>query len=501
MSDHWIIIHPGGEYHLNPTFHPAGSLYPGAAPTSAAVRHASTGGFVRVGDGLRTPGPMALTGRLWSDARDWAALRAELADLEAAVRVSTALVRINPNYEYTYANLAGGPTIEVQPDGLSGYIVRLEFWPGKANVTNVPVLSGADPVPLPPAARYRLTSYETAGSAIADLSEWWLGTDSVNRFSGLPVTSKSTGGTADQLVNDILTDSANQSIGTGLTNGGWWDIEYPDAQQLAYTKVARPNTTATRRLRTWAVRIPHPTASQYVTALLRNYTDDMGAHSTYAPFDLAGKLVLLEPLLGSTVGSASVDSTLVTPNINRPSYVEQNDAILFLAGALDGANAPQAITPPLGVSTILNNPGLFIGYRLTNENTTEPTAYSFGNPNKTGMVIVNRTVHNLDIANPVAALSILTGTPSAPSISVDPKNSIVVVALYDTATTPSPTDLPAGFEFLMQRNRTTGAAGRPRVLAGIRTQQDVGTFDPGNFGGTPLITVTIALNPTRPIAS
>lgn len=496
MSDRWAIVHATGEYLLNETFHPTGSLYPGAAPTSGAVRHASSGAYIRVGDGLRSPGPMKLTGRLCSDARDWASLRAELMDLEAAVRTSTALVRTNPNYEYTYANLAGGPTIEVIPDGLSGYIVRLEFWPGRAEVVAVPILSASDPVSLPAAAIYRLTAYETWGSAVADLSEWWLGTDAIHRFPGSPVTSKSTGGAANELVNGNLFDSANQ---TGLPL--WWQIEYPEPYTLAYTQVARPGTTASRRLRTWAVRIPHPTVPQYVTALVRGNTNDMSTAVTYAAFDLQDKLVLLEPLMGSSIGRSAADSVQSTITVNRPSHVEQNDMIFFVVGALANDETPQPIVAPGNVQTITNNSGLFVGYRLTSDHATEPTTYDFGNPSNNGMVIATRTIHNPDAANPVAALSILNGTPAAPTITAMPKNSIIVVALYPSTYTPTVNDLPPGFSLLTSAIRVFGNAGQPRVLAGIRTQQDVGTFDPGSFGGTPVTTATIALNPTRPIAT
>lgn len=136
MPDTWTLVTPAGPYVLNPTF-AAPKYRPGGVDTNA-LQARPGGAFARVGDGLPTPGPLTLTGRVWRDDRDQAAIANELSGVRAAVRACTAVTRSNRGGTYAYEGIAGGPPPEVTPDGHGGWFVTIELWPGRAEPTWLP---------------------------------------------------------------------------------------------------------------------------------------------------------------------------------------------------------------------------------------------------------------------------------------------------------------------------------------------------------------------------
>lgn len=137
MPDTWTLVTPTGNYTLNRTFH-APKYQPGGVDTNAALRRDGRATYQRSGDGLLTPGPLVLRGRVWDDARDIAALVDELETIQEAAATCIQVVRTTDAGRYVYDDLAGGPPPEVTPDGLGGWEVTLELWPGRALPTFVP---------------------------------------------------------------------------------------------------------------------------------------------------------------------------------------------------------------------------------------------------------------------------------------------------------------------------------------------------------------------------
>lgn len=137
MPDTWTLVTPTGNYTLNRTFH-APRYQPGGVDTNAALRREARTAYQRTGDGLPTPGPLVLRGRVWNDARDIAALVDELEAIQEAAATCIQVVRTTDAGRYVYDDLAGGPPPEVTPDGLGGWEVTLELWPGRALPTFVP---------------------------------------------------------------------------------------------------------------------------------------------------------------------------------------------------------------------------------------------------------------------------------------------------------------------------------------------------------------------------
>lgn len=138
MPDAWTLVTPGGSYGLNASF-AAVAYQPGGVDGNAILRRDERLAPQRSGDGARTPGPLRLYGRVWNDAHDIGALRDELDDIIEAVAACVEVVRTTSVATYTYSSLAGGPPPEVTPDGLGGFEVRIELWPGRAAATYAPV--------------------------------------------------------------------------------------------------------------------------------------------------------------------------------------------------------------------------------------------------------------------------------------------------------------------------------------------------------------------------
>lgn len=128
MADTWTLITPDGAYQLNPTFS-APQYEPGDAAGQGLVRHPDTGALQREGDGLRTPGPMILTGRVGRDDHDAALTLAELNSISAAATACVGVARTTGAGTYTYDINSGGPTPEVLSDRLGSWVVRLYLWP------------------------------------------------------------------------------------------------------------------------------------------------------------------------------------------------------------------------------------------------------------------------------------------------------------------------------------------------------------------------------------
>ena len=143
MADRWTLRTPAGDYSLNASF-AARTYHPGGVDTSAAFRRDGRRAYQRSGDGLRTPGPLVLHGRVWRDDMDAAQIVAELNDIRDAVAACIEVVRTTTAGTYTYGQLAGGPTPEVTPDGLGGWVVVIELWPGRATATFVPTTEPVD---------------------------------------------------------------------------------------------------------------------------------------------------------------------------------------------------------------------------------------------------------------------------------------------------------------------------------------------------------------------
>lgn len=137
MPDHWTLVTPDGNYELNASFS-APKYQAGGVDTSAALRRDDRTAYQRSGDGLRTPGPLVLYGRVWRDDMDVPEIVGELNDILDAVAATTDVVRTTPAGTYTYSGLSGGPTPEVTPDGLGGWQVVIELWPARAAATFLP---------------------------------------------------------------------------------------------------------------------------------------------------------------------------------------------------------------------------------------------------------------------------------------------------------------------------------------------------------------------------
>lgn len=138
MADRWVLINSTGvRYELNPTFS-APQYEAGSIDTDAARRWDGARAWQRSGDGLRTPGPFTLTGFVWNDPRDPSAAWTELDAIQAAVDFCTRVERRDSRTISIYEDLAGGPTIEVLPDGAGGYAVTIRLWPSRAEATVVP---------------------------------------------------------------------------------------------------------------------------------------------------------------------------------------------------------------------------------------------------------------------------------------------------------------------------------------------------------------------------
>lgn len=137
MADTWTLITPAGPYVLNPTFS-APKYQPGSVSGPGALRRDDRNTYQRSGDGLATPGPLTLIGRVWRDDQDQALMLQELEAIRAAVATCTTVTRSNNAGEYVYDSLAGGATPEITRDGLGGWRVKLDLWPGRAEPTYVP---------------------------------------------------------------------------------------------------------------------------------------------------------------------------------------------------------------------------------------------------------------------------------------------------------------------------------------------------------------------------
>lgn len=368
-------------------------------------------------------------------------------------------------------------------------------------LTKPPASGGGGDTPassIPAATDFRLTAYETWGSTIADISEVWLGSDSATRFASAVTTEKSAGGSVDGIVDDSLTDTGNNQ---SLSGGCWWELSYASSESLAYAKVARPNTTSTRRLRTWAIRLYSTTLGQWLTALNRGNTNDMGSGGTYATFDLASAKVLVEPLIGNaTLGASNAAvGAGATLAVSRPTYVEGNDAVLLAWGNVGSGGSEHPITAPAGVTTLYNGGGLLVALRITDANGSEAASYAATNADASlrGMAAIARTLHNVDPSTPEGESAAATGTKTAPSVTVTSNQAILVVALYDTYVADA--SVPSGFTDLGSSGRFA-AAGTLTVLAGIKAGEETGTVSPGDFGGadTPIRVVTTALNASTP---
>lgn len=137
MADRWTLVTPQGDYQLNASFS-APNLHAGGVDTNAALRRDGLRSYQRSGDGLRTPGPLILKGRVWRDDHLIAAMVDELNDIRDAVAATIAVKRENNAGTYTYSELAGGPPPAITPDGLGGWQVEIELWPGRPSATYVP---------------------------------------------------------------------------------------------------------------------------------------------------------------------------------------------------------------------------------------------------------------------------------------------------------------------------------------------------------------------------
>lgn len=232
MADSWTLLTPSGQHQLNPTFH-APTLAPGGVDTSALLRREGRGAFQRAGDGLRTPGPLRLVGRVWRDDRDARLTLEELEAIQAAVRACTGVVRRNEAGAFAYEQVAGGPTPAITPDGRGGWVVELELWPGRAQPTFVPaaapeLLASASAtatsasevsVTVPEEVMVGDTLYLlAAGRATAAPPPEWLDPPGWTRVAGEQTVGTVTGGVVwertaqpgDALIN--VTASANVSL-------------------------------------------------------------------------------------------------------------------------------------------------------------------------------------------------------------------------------------------------------------------------------------------------
>lgn len=140
-KDRWILVLPDSQLELNWSFS-APQLEPGGVDSTALFRLPGSNTAHRSGDGMRTPGPFRLVGKVWNDAQDARVNRAELNAIRDAVRAATSLLRDTPAGQYWYSGFQGGPLPAVTPDGLGGYNVELEVWPARAEVIQLPISNG-----------------------------------------------------------------------------------------------------------------------------------------------------------------------------------------------------------------------------------------------------------------------------------------------------------------------------------------------------------------------
>lgn len=143
MPDSWTLVTPTGTLALNPTF-AAARYEPGSVATPGAERRDNRATYQRSGDGLRTPGPLTLRGSVWRDDHDHAAILTELETIRTAVATCTQVIRTTSAGTYTYDRLAGGPPPVITPDGLTGWHVTIDLWPGEAAPSFVPSGGGGD---------------------------------------------------------------------------------------------------------------------------------------------------------------------------------------------------------------------------------------------------------------------------------------------------------------------------------------------------------------------
>lgn len=153
MPDAWTLNTPAGPHALNPTF-AAPKYEPGSVAGPGVLRRDDRATYQRSGDGLPTPGPLTLTGRVWRDDQNHALMLQELEAITTAAATCTSITRANNFGRYVYDGLAGGATPEITPDGLGGWIVKLDLWPGRAEPTFLPsaVCSNFNSLPLGPGA-------------------------------------------------------------------------------------------------------------------------------------------------------------------------------------------------------------------------------------------------------------------------------------------------------------------------------------------------------------
>lgn len=163
MADAWVIVTPQGRVELNPTFS-SPTWEPGSVSGPGALRRDELGTYQRSGDGLRTPGPLIISGRVWSDARDTIEIIAELNLIQEAVRNATTAIRSNNAGEYVFQNLEGGPTAEILPDGVGGWVVTINLWPARPT----PVFRSAALNNLRPRVR---VSAEFLSGALRDIAQ------------------------------------------------------------------------------------------------------------------------------------------------------------------------------------------------------------------------------------------------------------------------------------------------------------------------------------------
>lgn len=138
MADRWTLRTPTGDVQLNATFS-APKYQAGGVDRGAALRRDGRGTFQRSGDGLATPGPLRLIGRVWNDAQDIGQMLDELDSIREAVAACIEVVRATGAGTFVYGQLAGGPPPAITPDGLGGFQVEIELWPGRAEPTYVPL--------------------------------------------------------------------------------------------------------------------------------------------------------------------------------------------------------------------------------------------------------------------------------------------------------------------------------------------------------------------------
>src|SRR5690606_28632062 len=139
MPDTWTLVTPVGDFTLNQTFH-APKYQPGGVDTNAALRRDGRTTYQRSGDGLATPGPLRLVGRVWRDDQSIPGILDELDAIQEAVAACIQVTRITSVGAYVYSDLAGGPPPVLTPDGFGGWQVEIELWPGRAEPAFVPVV-------------------------------------------------------------------------------------------------------------------------------------------------------------------------------------------------------------------------------------------------------------------------------------------------------------------------------------------------------------------------